>query len=55
MNRREALISGGVLLLCAGLLSLFTDVELSLVRWVNCGPLARPEARADQVSCPDGR
>jgi hypothetical protein len=54
-NRRDALVSLGVLVLCAGLLSLFTDVELRLVRWVNCGPLASAAARADRISCPDGR
>jgi hypothetical protein len=55
MNRRDALVSLGVLVLCAGLFSLFTDVELSLVRWVKCGPLASAAARADRISCPDGR
>ncbi len=55
MNRREALISTVVLLLCAGLFTLFTDAELRLVRWMNCGPLASPAARADRISCPDGR
>ena len=53
MNRRDALISTAVLLLCSGILVLFTDVELRLVRWVTCGPLATPAARG-AVSCAEG-
>jgi len=26
--------------LCTGILVLFTDLELSVVRWFNCGPLS---------------
>lgn len=54
MNRRDALISTAVLLLCSGILVVFTDVELRLVRWVNCSPLASPTSRS-AVSCADGR
>lgn len=30
----------GFVLLVLGALVLLTDVELSIVRWVNCGPIA---------------
>ena len=49
MQRRDAFISAAVLLICATLLAVFTDIELSLVRWVNCGPLASEEARESRV------
>jgi hypothetical protein len=47
MQRRDGLITVAVLLVCGAILVLFTDVELAAVRWVNCGPLASPEAKAD--------
>lgn len=47
MNKRNSLISLMVLLVCGAILVLFTDVELSLVRWINCGPWA---AQADRQS-----
>jgi hypothetical protein len=31
-------VSAGVALICAAILVLFTDIELSVLRWVNCGP-----------------
>ena len=34
------LISAAVAGLCAGLLVLFTDIEVSVVRWFSCGPLS---------------
>ncbi|MEY3750706.1 MAG: hypothetical protein RLZZ631_443 [Cyanobacteriota bacterium] len=33
-------ISAAVAALCAGILVLFTDVEVSVVRWFSCGPLS---------------
>jgi len=33
-------ISAAVAALCAGLLVLFTDIEVSVVRWFSCGPFA---------------
>ena len=33
-------VSAAVAAVCAGLLVLFTDIEVSVVRWVSCGPLA---------------
>ena len=40
MSRRQSLATVAVILLCGGILVLFTDVEVDLVRWLNCGPLA---------------
>ncbi|MBE9172790.1 hypothetical protein IQ216_06750 [Cyanobium sp. LEGE 06143] len=43
--RRDALVSLALVVVCGAILALFTDVELTLVRWVNCGPLAAEESR----------
>lgn len=39
MNGRDLLVSAVVAGLCAAILVLFTDIELSAVKWINCGPL----------------
>ncbi len=44
---RDALVSLALVVVCGAILALFTDVELTLVRWVNCGPLAGQESRRD--------
>ena len=49
MKQRTTLISLAVLLLCGGLLVLFTYIEVSAVRWVNCGPLAAEADRRSEV------
>lgn len=49
MSRRDILISLVVLLLCGGILVLFTDLELSAVRWLNCGPFAGQNERRSAV------
>ncbi len=49
MGKQQTLISAAVLLLCGGILVLFTDIELSAVRWFNCGPWAGPHERQSQV------
>ena len=46
----QALISVVLALLCAGILVLFTDAELLLVRWINCGPIAT-EAQKNSRIC----
>jgi hypothetical protein len=53
MTRRDALISAVVLVICSAILVAFTDVELRLVRWVTCGPLASAQARQTLI-CTDG-
>ncbi len=40
MTQRHWIVTAAVAGLCAGILVLFTDIEVALVRWVNCGPLA---------------
>ncbi len=50
MTRRDSLVTAAVLLICAGILVLFTDAEIRAVRWLNCGPLASPAAR-DSEAC----
>ena len=49
MKPRTSLISLAVLLICGGLLVLFTDIEVSAVRWFNCGPLANQVDRDSEV------
>ena len=38
-----------VLLLCGGLLVLFTDIEVGLVNWVNCGPIGAAGERRSEI------
>jgi hypothetical protein len=49
MQKRHSVIALAVLLLCGGILVLFTDLEVSLVRWVNCGPWAAGAERRSEV------
>ena len=48
MDRRNTMISLALAMICAGILAVFTDLELTLVRWVNCGPLASAEAKSER-------
>lgn len=45
MTRTQLLVSASVALICGAILVIFTDIEIGLVRWVNCGPLASARAR----------
>ena len=40
MKGSTVAISAAVAALCAGILVLFTDVEVSVVRWFSCGPFS---------------
>ena len=40
MTSRQTWATVAVVLLCGGILVLFTDVEVQLVRRFNCGPIA---------------
>ena len=51
---RQVVISAVVAVLCAGILALFTDVEISVVEWINCGPLA-PEVERRSEACRNRR
>ena len=50
MNRRQSLVSLAVALLCGGVLVLFADIEVQMVRWFNCGPLST-EAEQNSDVC----
>ena len=39
MKRHPVLVGGAVALICAAILVLFTDLEVKVVGWVNCGPI----------------
>ncbi|MEC7737687.1 MAG: hypothetical protein VYE46_02275, partial [Cyanobacteriota bacterium] len=49
MNKRQSWATVGVVLLCGGILVLFTDIEVGMVRWVNCGPLATEGEQQSEV------
>lgn len=49
MKRQTLLVSGAVAGLCAAVLVLFTDIEESMVRWFNCGPLATQTERDSRI------
>jgi hypothetical protein len=38
-----------LVLVCGGILVLFTNAELRLVRWLNCSPLAPASERDSEV------
>ena len=46
---RNWLVSGALVLLCGGILVLFTDIEITAVKWFNCGPLATPSERRSEA------
>jgi hypothetical protein len=49
MKGSTVAISAAVAALCAGILVLFTDIELSMVRWFNCGPFSTPSEEQSEV------
>ena len=49
MIKRQSWATVGVVLLCGGILVLFTDIEVGMVRWVNCGPLATEGEQQSEV------
>ena len=49
MKPPQSLISLVLVILCGGILVLFTDVEQMLVRWVNCGPIATEAQKSSQI------
>jgi hypothetical protein len=49
MKKTQLLVGGAVALVCAGILVLFTDVEVKVVEWVNCGPLAVSQERDSRL------
>lgn len=51
MTQRHWIVTAAVAGLCAVILVLFTDIELTLVRWVNCGPFATETQREERKFC----
>ena len=49
MKKTQFLVGGAVAVLCAAILVLFTDIEVKVVEWVNCGPLALQRDRQSEV------
>ena len=51
MSQRHWIVTVVVAGLCAGILVLFTDVEVTLVRALNCGPFAPAAERSNRHLC----
>ena len=49
MGRSHLLVSAAVAALCAGILVLFTDLEVSVVRWFSCGPFSSQGEEQSEV------
>jgi hypothetical protein len=49
MNKSHWLVSGAVAVLCGGILVLFTDIEVKVVEWVNCGPISLQRERETRM------
>ncbi len=49
MNSRQTGAAVAIALLCAGILVLLTDVEVGIVRWVNCGPFSTEAEKKSEV------
>ena len=43
MKPSHLLVIGAVVAVCGGLLVLFTDIDISVVRWASCGPFANQQ------------
>jgi hypothetical protein len=51
MSQRHWIVTAIVAALCSGILVLFTDVEVTVVRFLNCGPFAPAAARHNRDLC----
>ena len=49
MRKSDWLVSALLVLICGGILVLFTDIEVSAVRWFSCGPLAPQDERTTEI------
>ncbi len=49
MKPPQSLISLVLVILCGGILVLFTDVELLLMRWIDCSLIAKESQKNNQV------
>ena len=48
MTRSNLVVSAVVALICGGILVVFTHIEVTFMRWVQCGPLAPETARLEK-------
>jgi hypothetical protein len=51
MSARHWIVTAAVAVVCTSILVLFTEVEETAVKWVNCGPLASAGERANRGLC----
>ena len=49
MTSRQTLATLAVSALCVGILVLFTDIEVQLVRWVHCSAIATEAEKNSDV------
>ena len=49
MTSRQTLATLVVSALCVGILVLFTDIEMQLVRWVNCSAITKEAEEKSDV------
>ena len=49
MTSRQTLAILAVSALCVGILVMFTDIEVQLVRWVNCSAIATEAEKNSDV------
>ena len=49
MKGSNVVITAAVAALCAGILVLFTDIEVSMVRWFSCGPFSTQGEERSEV------
>ena len=51
MSARHWIVTAAVAALCTAILVLFTEVEETAVKLINCGPLATEGERANRDLC----
>jgi hypothetical protein len=49
MKTSNLLIRGAIAVLCALILVVFTDIEVSMVRWFSCGPFSTASEQQSEV------
>jgi hypothetical protein len=49
MTRHNLLVSAVVAALCTGILVIFTDIEVGVMHWFNCGPLSSRSEKQSQI------
>ena len=49
MNGRQSLVIGVVALICTGVLVLFTNLEVRVIRWLHGGPATTESERSSTL------